>query len=54
MATHAIFYSHWQLDILKAVLRLESKAVARLARCPQYLQHVVKVQFDEYSVTLYE
>ena len=30
-ATHAIFYSHWQLDTLKTVLRLESKAVARVA-----------------------
>ena len=37
-----IFYSHWQLDILKAVLRLNSKLVARVARCSQYLQHVAK------------
>ena len=42
MVTPAIFYSHWQLDILKAALRQKSKAVARVARCPQYLQHVAK------------
>ena len=37
MATRAIFY--WQLDIFKTVLRQKSKAVVRVARCPQYLQH---------------
>ena len=42
LATPAIFYSHWQLDILKAVLRQKSKAVASVAMCPQYLQHVPK------------
>ena len=42
VATPAIFYSHRQLDILKAVLLQKSKAVARVARCPQYLQHVAK------------
>ena len=52
VATPAIFYSHWQLDILKLVLRLKSKVVARVARCPQYLQHVAKVQLNEFSATL--
>ena len=46
------FYSHWQLDILKIVLRQNSKVVALVARCSQYLQHVAKVQFGEYSATL--
>ena len=57
LATPAIFYSHWQLEILKAVLRQKSKAVALIARCPQYLQRVNtymshRVQRDEYSATL--
>ena len=43
VARPAIFYSHWQLNFVKAVLRLKSKLVARAAaRCPQYLQHVAK------------
>ena len=42
MAAPAIFYSHWQLDLLKTVLRQKSKFVARVARCPQYLQRVAK------------
>ena len=41
-ATPAIFYSDWQFDILKAILRQKPKVVARVARCPQYLQHVAK------------
>ena len=41
-ATPAIFYLHWQLDILKAVLRQKSKAVALVAKCPQYLLHAAK------------
>ena len=41
-ATPAIFFSQWQLDILKAVLQQKSNAAARIARCPQYLQHVAK------------
>ena len=42
VATSVIFCPHWQLDILKAVLRQTSKTVVRLARCPQYLEHVAK------------
>ena len=34
LAAPAIFYSHWQLDILKAILCQKSKAVPSVARCP--------------------
>ena len=42
VATSVIFCSHWQLDILKVVLRQKSKAVACVAKCSQYLRHVAK------------
>ena len=42
VATPAIFYSHWQLDIPKAVLRQKSRAVAHVTRFPQYLQTFCK------------
>ena len=45
VATPAIFYSHWKLEILNNVLLQKSKAVARVNTSQ-------KVQFDEYSVTL--
>ena len=52
MATPTISYSHWQVGILKAVLRQKPKAVARVARCPNIYNMPQKVQFDEYSATL--
>ena len=39
VATPAILYSHWKLNILKAVLRLKSKVVACVARCFQFLKY---------------
>ena len=42
VATHALFYLHWQFVILKAVLQQKLKAVALVARYPQYLQHFAK------------
>ena len=32
-ATPAIFYSYWQLDIVKSVLRQKSKVVTDVVRC---------------------
>ena len=54
MATPAIFYSHWQLDILKAVLQQKSNVVARVAMpvVPNVCNMLQNVQLDEYSATL--
>ena len=42
LATPGIFYSHWQLDILKAVMQQKSKTIALVAGCLQHLQNVAK------------
>ena len=52
VAKPEIFFLQWQLDIFKTVLRWRFKVIERVASHFQCLQHVGKVQFDEYSATL--
>ena len=52
MATPVIFYSYWQLNNLKAVLRQQLKAFGSVVRCHQYFNMLQKIQFVEYSVKL--